>query len=146
MLIQIYEITSADEASALSAMGVDHIGVLVGDGAFPREQPIAGAQEIFSSVHSGAKHCALSLSSDLDLISEIADALSPDILHLGAGPERLSPADVQTLKARFPALPIMRSRSSTRAALRWRSPMTAWSTCCCSTATIPATARSAPSA
>jgi hypothetical protein len=40
MLIQIYEITTAEEAAALSNMGVDHIGVLVGEGEFPREQPL----------------------------------------------------------------------------------------------------------
>ena len=38
MLTQIYEVTSAQEAAAISEMGVDHIGVLVGDGSFPREQ------------------------------------------------------------------------------------------------------------
>jgi len=35
MLIQLYEITRPEEASALSARGVDHVGVLVGDGTFP---------------------------------------------------------------------------------------------------------------
>ena len=38
MLVQIYEVTSAEEASALTKLGVDHIGVLVGKGEFPREQ------------------------------------------------------------------------------------------------------------
>jgi phosphoribosylanthranilate isomerase len=109
MLIQIYEITSPEEAAALSAMRIDHIGVLVGDGAFPREQSIGRTREIFSGVHSGAKRCALSLAGDLRAISEMVTALAPDILHLGAAPDRLSPADVRTLKARFPALTVMRS-------------------------------------
>ena len=39
MLVQVYEITSPDEARALAQLGEDHIGVLVGDGSFPREQP-----------------------------------------------------------------------------------------------------------
>jgi phosphoribosylanthranilate isomerase len=38
MLVQIYETSSAEEAHALADLGVDHIGVLVGDGSFPREQ------------------------------------------------------------------------------------------------------------
>ena len=37
MLVQIYEVSSPEEASALAGLGVDHIGVLVGDGSFPRE-------------------------------------------------------------------------------------------------------------
>ena len=40
MIVQIYEVTSPAEARGLGAMGVDHIGVLVGDGSFPREQTI----------------------------------------------------------------------------------------------------------
>jgi phosphoribosylanthranilate isomerase len=109
MLIQIYEVTSPEEASALSAMGVDHIGMLVGDGSFPREQSNARAREIFAGVHSGARCCALSLSGDLKEISQIAGGLKPDILHLGAAPDRVMPPDVRGLKAAFPALTVMRS-------------------------------------
>jgi phosphoribosylanthranilate isomerase len=109
MLVQIYEITSRDEAAALSAIGVDHIGMLVGDGSFPREQTIEAARKILGGVHSGAKRCALSLSSEVGLIREIVTALHPDILHLGAAPDRLSHTDVRALKQNFPYLPIMRS-------------------------------------
>ena len=35
MLVQIYEVRTPEEAVALARLGVDHIGVLVGDGAFP---------------------------------------------------------------------------------------------------------------
>jgi hypothetical protein len=34
MLTQIYEISSPDEARAVAGIGIDHIGVLVGDGEF----------------------------------------------------------------------------------------------------------------
>jgi hypothetical protein len=40
MLVQIYETSTPEEARALADIGVDHIGVLVGDGSFPREHPI----------------------------------------------------------------------------------------------------------
>ena len=43
MLTQIYEIATPEEAAAISAIGVDHVGVLVGDGQFSREQPLAAA-------------------------------------------------------------------------------------------------------
>ena len=36
MLTQVYEISTIEEAAAISAIGVDHVGVLVGDGRFPR--------------------------------------------------------------------------------------------------------------
>jgi phosphoribosylanthranilate isomerase len=38
MIVQIYEVTTPAEARALSVIGVDHIGVLVGGGSFPRQQ------------------------------------------------------------------------------------------------------------
>src|SRR5262245_59726461 len=40
MLVQIYEVTSAEEARALTKLHVDHIGVLVVKGEFPREQQL----------------------------------------------------------------------------------------------------------
>jgi phosphoribosylanthranilate isomerase len=109
MLIQIYEIANSGEASALSAMGVDHVGVLVGDGSFPREQSIGRAREIFDGIRVGAKACALTLSAHVSAIAAMARVLQPDILHLGAAPELLSPADVTQLKSAFPHLRIMRS-------------------------------------
>ena len=109
MIIQIYEVTTPAEARALGAMGVDHIGVLVGDGSFPREQTIEKAREIFAAIPSESKASLLSLSDDVDLIARITAALLPNILHLGAAPEHLSPAQLRTLKAEFPQVSLMRS-------------------------------------
>ena len=109
MIVQIYEVTSPEEASALSRMGVDHIGVLVGDGAFPREQSIDDARRILAAITAPSKGSALSLSADLALITRIASQLNPPMLHLGAAPEVLSPSHVAALKDRFRDLTIMRS-------------------------------------
>jgi len=109
MIIQIYEVTTPAEARALGAMGVDHIGVLVGDGSFPREQTIDKAGEIFAAIPSESEASLLSLSDDVDLIARITAALLPTILHLGAAPEHLSPAQLRTLKAEFPQVSLMRS-------------------------------------
>jgi phosphoribosylanthranilate isomerase len=109
MIVQIYEVTTPAEARALGAMGVDHIGVLVGDGSFPREQSIEKAREIFAAIPLGSKASALSLSDNVDLIVRLAAALLPDILHLGAAPQHLSPAQLRTVKAEFPQVSLMRS-------------------------------------
>jgi phosphoribosylanthranilate isomerase len=109
MIVQIYEVGSAAEAAALVALGVDHVGVLVGEGSFPRELPAARVLEILAAVRPPAKRVALSLSGDIEEIARIADAIRPDILHLGAAPELLPVAAVQALKARLPGLPVMRS-------------------------------------
>src|ERR1041384_4541653 len=109
MIVQIYEITSAEEARALSTFAVDHIGVLVGDGAFPREQSIEQTGKIFAAISAPSKSSALSLSADLTWISKIVSELNPAVLHLGAHTDILLPTDVAVLKRQFPFLPIMRS-------------------------------------
>ena len=109
MIVQIYEVSTPAEAHALGAMGVDHIGVLVGDGSFPREQRIEMARAIFAAIPAGSKASALSLSHDMDLIARLTAVLRPGNLHLGAAPQHLSPAQLRTLKAQFPKVSLMRS-------------------------------------
>ncbi|MGY3035726.1 phosphoribosylanthranilate isomerase [Bradyrhizobium sp. USDA 4354] len=109
MLTQIYEISTPEEASALSAIGVDHIGVLVGDGQFPRELPISAASKIGAAIVPPSKFSALFLTRDLSLIASWARELNPAIVHLGASAELLSPQDVASLKRMLPGIVVMRS-------------------------------------
>src|SRR5436190_23457871 len=101
MIVQIYETSTPEEARALAAMGVDHIGVLVGDGAFPREHSIDEARRIFSAVPPTAKGSALLLSADLRRIEKIISELQPQIVHLGASTDLLDPSVVRALKGRY---------------------------------------------
>jgi len=109
MIVQVYEVSSPGEARALSGFGVDHIGVLVGDGTFPREQSIEHARRIFAAIAAPSKGSALSLSADLNLIRRIVSELNPLILHLGASTDILLPSDIAILKKEFRLLKIMRS-------------------------------------
>jgi phosphoribosylanthranilate isomerase len=108
MIVQIYETQHASEARALEAVGVDHIGVLVGRGRYARELRPAQAREIFQGV-TRARRVALSLADDLEDVSEVVAQTVPDILHLGTVPEALGPEAVVTLKSRFPDLQLMRT-------------------------------------
>src|SRR5512135_3008657 len=108
-LVQIYEVTSPREAAALAALGVDHIGVLVGKGKFPREQPYAATRQIFAAVPSAAKRLSLSLAHDTRELAEVAEETCPDILHLGTQPDALIPPAILELKQAFPRLRIMRT-------------------------------------
>ena len=109
MIVQIYEVSSPEEARALCGIGVDHIGVLVGSGAFPREQSIARAREILSVISSPSRGSALCLSDDLGFIRKVVAELDPDVLHLGASIELLTPQDTAMLKREFPLPKLMRS-------------------------------------
>lgn len=109
MIVQIYETRSPAEARALADAGVSNVGVLVGDGAFPREIPIAEAMNIFRAVKGRATTVALSLSASLADVAGIAEALFPDILHIGAAAELMSVTDICALKRQFRHIELMRA-------------------------------------
>lgn len=109
MLVQIYETGSAEEARALAAAGVDHVGVLVGRGAFPRERSVAEARAIFAALPRRAKRVALSLSPDLGEIARVIEQAGPDIIHLGASAERFGAAMSAEVKRGYPGVRLMRS-------------------------------------
>ena len=98
MLVQIYETSTPEEAGALGELGVDHIGVLVGDGSFPRERTIDNARVIFSAIPTTG--LALLLSSDGRFIEHAISELKTEILHLGASTDLLTAPTVQSLKRR----------------------------------------------
>jgi phosphoribosylanthranilate isomerase len=108
MIVQIYEAQHVSEARALEAAGVDHVGVLVGQGRYARELRPAQARGIFQGL-SRARRVALSLSDDLEEVSGVVAQAVPDILRLGTVPEALGPEAVVTLKTRFPDLQLMRT-------------------------------------
>lgn len=109
MLTQIYEISTREEARTISEIGVDHIGILVGDGEFPRELPVEVAAEVAAAVVPPSKVSALFLTADVSLIEKWTRELLPSIVHLGAAPELLLPQDVAALKVGLPDMLIMRS-------------------------------------
>jgi phosphoribosylanthranilate isomerase len=109
MLVQIYEVQTPEEAAALARLGVDHVGVLIGDGVFPRELPVGQAQAIFAATLPGTKRVALSLSAELAEVARVARETQPDIIQIQAGTEDFSVAVTRALKAQFPEILVMRA-------------------------------------
>ncbi|MDH6262736.1 phosphoribosylanthranilate isomerase [Bradyrhizobium sp. BR13661] len=109
MLTQIYEVATPAEAEAISAIGVDHVGVLVGDGAFPRELSVQKASTVMKMVRAPSVLSALFLSADIALIERMARELDPPIVHLGASTELLTPDLVVALRKSLPKVKFMRS-------------------------------------
>lgn len=109
MLTQIYEVATPAEAEAISAIGVDHVGVLVGDGAFPRELPVQKASAVMKMIRAPSVLSALFLSADVALIERMARELDPPIIHLGASSELLTPDLVVALRKSLPKSKFMRS-------------------------------------
>jgi phosphoribosylanthranilate isomerase len=109
MIVQVYEVATPEEAAVVTAAGVDHAGVLVGPGAFPRELECGPARAIFAALPHGATKLALSLSGDMHELERVARETAPDILHIGAALERISPDQTRALKRDFPRIQVMRS-------------------------------------
>ena len=109
MLVQIYETSSAEEAAAVGRIGVDHVGILVGSGAYPREHSIEAAKRILSAIPWPSKGSVFCLSADIALIEDILVSLEPPILHLGASTDLLTPDHVCDLKKKFNWLVVQRS-------------------------------------
>lgn len=109
MLTQIYEVATPAEAEALSSIGVDHVGVLVGDGSFRREIPVHKAAAVMKAIRAPSVLSALFLSADVDLIERMVGELNPQIVHLGASNELLTPDHVVALRKTLPKIKFMRS-------------------------------------
>lgn len=80
---QIYEVSAPEEARSISEIGVDHIGVLVGNGEFPRELSVEAAAKVATAVVQPSKLSVLFLTADISLIDQWARQLQPAIVHLG---------------------------------------------------------------
>lgn len=113
MKIQIYTMQTVDEARAVAALGVDHVGVTPSDSGLPGEVNFTTARAIVDAVRNLAVSVALSVDSDLDAIETMVRAVRPDILHLCGLKNTLPPDAVRTLRERLPNVPIMQAVSIT---------------------------------
>jgi len=111
MKIQIYTMQTIEEAKAVAALGVDHVGITPSDIGLPGEVDFATARGIADSVRGSVVSVALSVESNLDAIEAMVQAVRPDILHL-CGPENsLLPDAVGTLRERCGDAAIMQAIS-----------------------------------
>lgn len=103
MHIQIYTMQSADEARAVIARGVDHIGITPGAYGLPGEVDLETAQAIVQASRGFAVTVALSVDSDLEAIVAMVSTVQPDILHLCGLENTLLPEAVWRLRDRLPS-------------------------------------------
>jgi phosphoribosylanthranilate isomerase len=113
MKIQIYTMQTPEEALAVAALGVDHVGVTPGQRGLPGEVDPAVARTIVEAVRDRATVVALTVESAPNVIETMVRAVRPDILHLCGLAGSLPPETVRELRMRFPGLPIMQAVSVT---------------------------------
>lgn len=102
MKIQIYSHKSPEDALSSADLGVDFIGVAVGErGRLQAEVSFSRCRSIFSAIPSGshATRVALTVASDLDEIVETIRLVCPDVIHLSGDIHRMSLRKVADLRA-----------------------------------------------
>ena len=109
MLVQIYEIGDPEEGRAVAALGVDHVGVPVGTGAFPRERRPQQARAIFAVLPSRVKRVALSLAADPAAIARVIEETAPDIVHSAPRPSASARAKAPASRPATRGVKLMRS-------------------------------------
>jgi len=113
MKIQIYTMQTPEEALAVAALGVDHVGVTPDQRGLPGEVDHGAARAIVEAVRGRAAAVALTVESDLGAIETMVRVVRPDILHMCGLAGSLAPEAVRELRMRLPGLPIMQAVSVT---------------------------------
>jgi phosphoribosylanthranilate isomerase len=111
MKIQIYTMQSVEEALAVIAQGVDHVGITPSKLGLPGEIDLHTARAITEAVADSALVVALSVDSNLEAIVAMVQTVGPDILHLCGLEDTIQPEGVLTLRDRLPEVPIMQAIS-----------------------------------
>jgi phosphoribosylanthranilate isomerase len=98
VLVQIYGVTTAEDAEAVDELGPDHIGVVLDEGVDTWDSVDEGTARDISAKVRSARVVALSLSTDPRRIRRTADCLRPGILHLARAAGGMAPEAVAGLR------------------------------------------------
>src|SRR5215831_10048808 len=108
MIVQIYSMTSVEDAVATAAAGADIIGVVVAEpGMLAEAVDMETARAILAAIRPRARGVALSLSDNRDEISAMVDAVKPDIVHVAA--REIEPEDCAWLRERITPVRLLRA-------------------------------------
>jgi phosphoribosylanthranilate isomerase len=107
VLVQIYGVTTPDDAAMVNASGCDHVGVVLDEGVDTWDSVDETTLRSLVAELTDVRVVALSLSSDLDRIRRTVDIVRPDVVHLARAVDRLAPEDVVGLRAAIAPVELM---------------------------------------
>lgn len=108
MIVQIYGITTPEDAAAIGALGPDHVGVVLDEGIGTWDSvDLRTARAICSELDAGIRTVALSLSIDPDRIRRTVDEINPRIVHLARATDGLDPGAVDSLRVQLSPIEVM---------------------------------------
>jgi phosphoribosylanthranilate isomerase len=107
VIIQIYGITTPDDARTVVEAGADNVGVVLDEGYDAWDSVDETTARAIVAELAGVTTVALSLSTDEDEILRTVDLLRPDIAHIVRLTDSWQPDDVAELRARLAPVELM---------------------------------------
>lgn len=103
IVTQIYAAISVADALKMVELGVDQVGFIAGDyGEVHAELTFAQAREIVEAVRGQATTSALTMSTDINEILRMVEAVRPDIVHISSDTEAMSVPATRRLRELLP--------------------------------------------
>jgi phosphoribosylanthranilate isomerase len=111
MIAQIYAFTRIDEVSLAIDAGVDQLGFVVGAyGLVNAELDFDTASKLMRQVKPPAKSVALTMSTDIDEIIRMAEAVKPDLVHISSETDAVGIEKMMELRGRLdPGIKLMKA-------------------------------------
>ena len=109
MITQIYTIQTPEEALAMIAAGVDHIGTTPTSCGLPGEISFDTCKAIFEAVGDKAVKSALTVADDEQEIIDMITTLRPDIVHICGSRYYATPEFVKKAKELVPGIRVMQA-------------------------------------
>jgi phosphoribosylanthranilate isomerase len=103
MIVQIYAATSAAEALALAELGVDQIGFVAGNyDQVYAELTFTQARAIAEALKGKATSSALTMSTDVAEILQMARTVRPDVIHISSDTGAVNVTAMEQLRRALP--------------------------------------------
>jgi phosphoribosylanthranilate isomerase len=107
VLVQIYGVTTAEDARLVRDLGPDHVGLVLDEGIDTWDHvDEATAKEIVDSL-AGTTVVGLSLSTDAVRIRRTVEVVAPDIVHLARVADQLEPRTIRALQRELAPVKVM---------------------------------------
>jgi phosphoribosylanthranilate isomerase len=109
MIVQVYGITTPEDARVVVEAGADHVGVVLdeGFGTWDSVDETTARQIVAELAGNDVTTVGLSLATDADAIRRTIDLLTPDIAHVVKVTEHWQPDEVATLRAAIAPIALM---------------------------------------
>src|SRR5690349_12775415 len=107
MLVQIYGITTPDDARLVVEAGADHVGVVLDEGLGTWDSVDAPTARQIVAELGAVTTVGLSLATDASTVRRTMDVLTPDIAHVVNVTGPWPPDDVAALRAALAPVQLM---------------------------------------